>query len=168
MSGSSGAALARHRRVGGQVLHTLHPGEVACAVQGERMETLLGSCVAIVLTDPRRTVGAMCHIVHAGASMAGAPRTGAYAEVALDAMQQLLIRRGIAPHLCEAYVYGGGNMFPTLVRNSHVGETNARWVLQALAAQRISVLAHDVGGTTYRRLGWTVGPAAPQISAVAV
>ena len=39
-------------------LHTLHPGDVVCAERGDRMETLLGSCVAVVLTDPRRTVGA--------------------------------------------------------------------------------------------------------------
>ena len=33
---------------------------------GDRMKTLLGSCVAVILTDQRRTVGTMCHIVHVG------------------------------------------------------------------------------------------------------
>lgn len=46
---------------------TLHPGDVACVDRGERLDTLLGSCVAILLTDPQRSVGAMCHVVHAGA-----------------------------------------------------------------------------------------------------
>jgi chemotaxis protein CheD len=49
-----------------QQIYTLHPGDVACGERGDRLETLLGSCVAIILTDPRRTIGAMCHIVHAG------------------------------------------------------------------------------------------------------
>ncbi|MCU0686006.1 MAG: hypothetical protein MUF34_27800, partial [Polyangiaceae bacterium] len=52
-------------------VHTLMPGDVACADRGERMETLLGSCIAIVLTDRRNTVGAMCHIVHCNPADAG-------------------------------------------------------------------------------------------------
>lgn len=60
-------------------VHTLHPGDVVCAERGDRLETLLGSCVAIVLTDPRRTIGAMCHIVHCSRALAGAPETSAYA-----------------------------------------------------------------------------------------
>ena len=57
----------------GAIVHTLHPGDLAFATRGERLDTLLGSCVAIVLTDPRRTVGVMCHIVHARS----APRAAA-------------------------------------------------------------------------------------------
>lgn len=145
--------------------HTLHPGDVVCAERGERLETLLGSCVAIVLTDPRRTVGAMCHIVHANRAVAGVAETGAYAEVALDTMYALLRDRGIDPRQCEAYVYGGGNMFPELFTDVHVGERNARWALDAMAHDGIRVLFHDLGGRRYRRLTWTVGLEAPQVTA---
>jgi len=149
-------------------LHTLHPGDVICAERGDRFETLLGSCVAIVLTDPRRTVGAMCHIVHASRAVTGTPETGAYADVALDTMCGLLRERGIDPSQCEAYVYGGGNMFPELFTGGHVGERNARWALDALAHDGVHVLFHDLGGQSYRRLSWTVGPEAPQVTAVPV
>ena len=44
----------------------LMPGDVAIGQAGDQFKTLLGSCVSVVLTDPRRTVGAMCHIVHVG------------------------------------------------------------------------------------------------------
>ena len=57
--------MAEHDAPPVGLVHVLHPGDVACGERGERFETLLGSCVAIVLTDPRRTIGAMCHIVHA-------------------------------------------------------------------------------------------------------
>ena len=66
--------VAEQEHSGGHLLHVLHPGGVACGERGERFETLLGSCVAIVLTDPRRTVGAMCHIVHAMPAPAGRHR----------------------------------------------------------------------------------------------
>ena len=149
-------------------VQVLHPGDVVLAERGGRLQTLLGSCVAIVLTDPRRTLGVMCHIVHSRPPVSGATVSAAYADVALDRMYALLRSRSIEPRLCEAYVYGGGNMFPALFDSGHVGQDNAQWVLEALAQDGVSVLDHDLGGTTYRRLSWVVGPDAPQVTAVAV
>ena len=157
----SGLALARR-------VHTLHPGDVVCAERGDRLDTLLGSCVAIVLTDPRRTLGAMCHIVHASRAGSGVAPTGAYAEVALDTMFELLRARGIDPRQCEAYVYGGGNMFPNQIIESPVGERNAAWALDELARVGVEVLFHDLGGSSYRRLSWVVGPDAPRVTSVPV
>ena len=154
----------------GSVTHTLHPGDVACGSRGDRFVTLLGSCVAVVLTDPRRSVGAMCHIVHASTAerpaAKAAQRDSAWGDVALDVMYELLRERGITPQLCEAYVYGGGNMFPGQFGAGHVGDCNAHWTLQALAADGVRVLHHDLGGQSYRKLTWTVGPDAPEVTAV--
>jgi chemotaxis protein CheD len=149
-------------------VYTLHPGDVACAERGERLETLLGSCVAIVLTDPRRTVGVMCHVVHSTPAIGVASKNGAHADAALEGMYTLLLARGITPALCEAYVYGGGNMFPGLFKQSHVGDRNARWAVDALDGRGIRILVQDVGGSAYRRLGWTVGPDMPQVTTVQV
>lgn len=153
----------------GSTTYTLHPGDVACGVRGDRLVTLLGSCVAVILTDPRRTVGAMCHIVHSNpAHNHVAQRDSTWGDVALDAMHDMLQQRGISPRMCEAYVYGGGNMFPGMVGEGHVGDRNARWTLEALAQDGVRVLQQDLGGTTYRRLSWTVGVEAPVVEAVAV
>lgn len=151
--------------------HVLHPGDVVLADAGDRLQTLLGSCVAVVMTDPRRTLGAMCHIVHAqGAGREGTagPDT-AWGDAALDAMYDLLRRRGIAPRLCQAWVYGGGHLFPGLGRGAgDVGRLNAQWTLQALAQDGVQVMHHDLGGSAYRRLRWTVGPGAPELDVVPV
>jgi chemotaxis receptor (MCP) glutamine deamidase CheD len=48
------------------VVHVVHPGELAIGRRGERLETLLGSCVAVLLHDPEARIGALCHIVHGG------------------------------------------------------------------------------------------------------
>lgn len=148
--------------------HLLHPGDVACGTRGDLFETLLGSCVAVVLTDPRRTVGAMCHIVHTGAVPTGTPRDSSFGEVALERMYSMLRVRGIEPRLCEAYVYGGGNMFPALFAEGHVGSSNATWTLQALLHDGVRVLHHDLGGNQYRKLSWVVGTQAPAVVAMAV
>jgi chemotaxis protein CheD len=151
----------------GPALHTLHPGDVACGQRGERFATLLGSCVAVVLTDPRRTVGAMCHFVHSSQAGSGS-RDSAWGNVAMETMFGLLRERGIDPRFCEAYVFGGGNMFPGLVGEGHVGAKNASWALDALAQAGIRVLQHDLGGNRYRRLSWAVGSEGPQVTAVQV
>lgn len=148
--------------------YTLHPGDVVCAERGDKLDTLLGSCVAIVMTDPRRTIGAMCHIVHSNDPVRGEAATAAYANVALDTMYRLLRQRGIVPALCHAYVYGGGNMFPDLMPGPQVGEGNARWAIGALQHDRVELLHIDVGGNCYRRLSWTVGQLPPLATAVPV
>ncbi len=149
---------------------TLHPGDVACVDRGDRLETLLGSCVAIVLTDPRRTVGAMCHVVHAGAPTSAAARDTAYGEGALAAMGRQLRSRGIDPGQCQAWVYGGGNMFPGRVGDAatqgNVGAANMAWALGALERAGIQVLGAAVGGHAYRKLRWTVGTEPPEVEAV--
>ncbi len=148
-------------------MHTLHPGDVALGNRGDRLETLLGSCVAIILTDPRRTVGAMCHIVHASPGTGEKSASTAYAANALTAMYQSLTSQGINPRMCEAYVYGGGNMFPSMVTSRHhVGQANADWVLNTLESEGIPVVKHDLGGSRYRRLAWTVGTSMPEVTAI--
>jgi chemotaxis protein CheD len=151
-----------------EAVHTVNPGDVVLGGQGDRMVTLLGSCIAVVLTDPRRTVGAMCHIVHTGEVRSGKLVGGSHGSVASDLMFKILGDHGIDARQCHAYVYGGGNMFPALVTESHVGERNADWVRDELAACGIQVLHEDVGGAAYRRLSWTVGPQAPEVVAVTV
>jgi chemotaxis protein CheD len=149
-------------------VRTLHPGDVAVAERGEVLSTLLGSCVAILLTDPRRTIGVMCHIVHSRPPLSHAQSSTSYGSVAITAMDRLLLARGISLHLCEAYVYGGGNMFPGLITQSHVGDANALWTLTTLRERGVRVVGQDLGGRVYRRLRWTVGADAPEVSRVPV
>ena len=149
-------------------LHVLHPGDVVCANRDDQLDTLLGSCVAIILTDPRRTIAAMCHLVHSSPCGVRAVDNGAYAEVALGMMFRLLRQRGISPTLCVAYVYGGGNMFPAQVAQADVGAKNAQWALCELDEAGIPVIDQQLGGSAYRRVHWTVGHQLPQVRAVQV
>ena len=142
------------------------PGQVALGLAGDQLKTLLGSCVSVILTDPRRTVGVMCHIVHVGRPSAANARNTAYGEVAMRDMFDRLVGVAIPPKLCQAYVYGGGNMFPQMAHKSHVGAKNADWVLDYLHDCGIQVVEHDVGGSTYRKVTWTVGRDKPGVEAV--
>ncbi len=144
----------------------LMPGDVALGVAGDQLKTLLGSCVSVILTDPRRTVGVMCHIVHAGHPNAANRNNTAYGSVAMAEMTRRLFAIGFAPRSCQAYVVGGGNMFPNLVTHHHVGLNNTDWVMGYLAHHKIQVLKEDLGGKGYRKLVWTVGPGEPTVETV--
>jgi chemotaxis protein CheD len=147
-------------------VRVLMPGDVACAPRGTRLETLLGSCVAIVMTDPRRTVGAMCHIVHRRPASHCGDHPGASAEGAVEILYRMIREHGLNPAMCHDWVFGGGNMFPTLVDGPHVGQLNGEWVLERLARDGVRVIGTDLGGATYRRLAWTIGPGLPEVEAV--
>jgi chemotaxis protein CheD len=146
----------------------LHPGDVGAGGAGARFETLLGSCVAVILADPRRTFGAMCHYVHTRTGAGGEDESGAYAPAALRRMYALLRANGLQPRLCDAWIVGGGNMFPGLVQRRHVGDDNVQWAFDALAEDRVRVVGSNVGGNAYRRLAWTVGPGAPEVQLLEV
>lgn len=144
----------------------LMPGDVVFGQSGDPFKTLLGSCICVILTDPRRTVAALCHIVHVGTPNASNQDNTAYGDAAMRKMFEYLLQRGLSPSRCEAYVLGGGNMFPQHFGGTHVGQTNAAWVLDYLDACDIALCAQDVGGNGYRKVTWTVGPEAPHVDTV--
>lgn len=141
----------------------LMPGDVTVGLAGDELRTLLGSCVSVILTDPRRTVGAMCHIVHVGKPNAANSENTAFGEVAMQAMFRGLLKIGIPAQRCHAYVYGGGNMFPGIVTGTLVGDRNVQWVLEFLNQQGIAVVGQSLGGTSYRKVRWVVGQGEPRV-----
>lgn len=144
----------------------LMPGDVALGYAGDQLKTLLGSCVSVILTDPRRTVGVMCHIVHVGHPNAANHHNTAFGSVAMAEMTRRLYAIGFAPRSCEAYVVGGGNMFPAMVTHHHVGLNNIDWVMGYLEHHKIRVIKEDLGGASYRKLWWTVGLGDPLVENV--
>jgi chemotaxis protein CheD len=144
----------------------LMPGELALGQAGDQLKTLLGSCVSVILTDPRRTVGVMCHIVHVGPPSGVNAKNTAFGEVAMNDMFARLRAVGIQPTACDAYVFGGGNMFPTMFRERHVGDSNVSWVLDFLDYHGIRVVDHCLGGNGYRKVSWTVGVGEPLVETV--
>jgi chemotaxis protein CheD len=143
--------------------YELMPGDTVLALAGDTMKTLLGSCVAVILTDPRRTVATMCHIVHVGQPNAENAANTAYGICAMEEMFTRLRQIGVTHRYCHAYVYGGGNMFPHLFTQRHVGTSNIDWVLDYLRAHHISVVQQCLGGNGYRKIAWTVGPTEPSV-----
>lgn len=108
----------------------------------------------------------MCHIVHVGKPNAANARNTAFGSVAMQEMFARLRAVGINPLLCHAYVFGGGNMFPSMFRVRHVGDSNVAWALDFLDHHRIPVANHCLGGNGYRKVSWTVGVSEPVVETI--
>jgi chemotaxis protein CheD len=136
----------------------LQPGDYAVADHRHRILTLLGSCVSITLWHAGLRVGAMSHFLVPGRAGCSALRHGAaldahYGDEALALMLEGLIERGVAPHECEAKVFGGGDMFPGLCApGGGVGRRNGDAAHRLLQAQGIAVVASSLFGQGHRKI----------------
>jgi chemotaxis protein CheD len=144
----------------------LMPGDVVLGEIGDQFKTLLGSCVSVILCDPRRTIATMCHIVFTGKPKPEHSHNTAYGSVAMEDMFVRLRAKGVNPRMCQAYVFGGGNMFPQFFSPKHVGASNSEWVFNFLFDNHILVVDQCVGGNGYRKISWTVGSSEPIVETV--
>ncbi|MEY2860991.1 MAG: hypothetical protein RLZ68_2037 [Pseudomonadota bacterium] len=144
----------------------LMPGDVMLGEVGDQFKTLLGSCVSVILCDSRRTIAAMCHVVFAGKPKSQHSANTAYGPAAMTNMFTHLRAKGVNPLMCQAYVFGGSNMFPQFFSSKHVGASNSEWALNFLRDHNIHVLDQCIGGNGYRKISWTVGSGEPLVETV--
>jgi chemotaxis protein CheD len=133
-------------------------GQWAVAAAPVKIQTLLGSCVGVVLYDRATKLGGVAHIVLPKAQGAiGHP--GKYADTAIPALVADFNKRLGAK--CQARLIaklaGGASMFQveTVAAGNpglNIGQRNQEIIEQILAELAIPVLARDVGGTSGRRL----------------
>ena len=133
----------------------LLPAEYRVTDQPIALVTLLGSCVAACLYDPAVGVGGMNHFMlpdSEPASMAaksdGSARYGAHA---MELLINDLLKRGARRSRLLAKVFGGGNVLSGF-HTDPIGTRNARFVLKYLAAERIPVMAQDLGDIHPRKV----------------
>jgi chemotaxis protein CheD len=126
------------------------PGEYLVTGDDVMLVTLLGSCVAACVHDPLSRIGGMNHFMLPD-SETGDRATARYGAYAMEMLINDLLKRGAARNRLEAKVFGGGAVLAAL-SSSDVGERNARFVLAYLEAERIPILAQDLGDTCPRRV----------------
>lgn len=111
--------------------------------------TLLGSCVAACLYDPMLAVGGMNHFMLPGGDADSvSSRYGAHA---MELLINDLLKRGARRARLQAKVFGGGNVLSGFYSDP-IGTRNAGFVLEYLAAERIPVIAQDLGDIHPRKV----------------
>lgn len=127
------------------------------------LTTILGSCVAMCLSDRRAGVGGMNHFLlpeaHAGAE--SCRRYGAYA---MEILINDVLKAGGRRDRLEAKLFGGGRMFDTL---QDVGQVNAAFAERYLRDEGVPVIGGSLRGAGARRIQfWPVSGRALQRSVV--
>jgi len=128
----------------------LQPGQLIVATEPTAITTILGSCVAVCLWDPRTSIGGMNHF------MLPIPVTGHAASPRFGniAMQQLVERMqaaGARMSSVRAKVFGGASMFPVAGRN-HLGTQNADLAIAFLNRAAIPIVERELVGTRGRKI----------------
>ncbi len=136
----------------------LHPGELYFGEGPAIVETVLGSCLSVVLRNPVSGFAAMSHCMlpHRGSAakaLAADPEAYKYVDSCIPMMLHLMAGHGGVESL-EVKVFGGADMFPPSLagRASAVGAENAAVALDRLQAQNLRVLRKDLGGTRGRKI----------------
>lgn len=129
----------------------LEPGGILFGRQGMRIQTLLGSCVAITFWHPDTCLGAMCHYL-VPSCKEGPPGRGGIEAIAM--IRDHFRRRGIEPSDLEVKMFGGGNMFPDLrMGATDIGQVNIDEGRRFLESNGFHVHRSDLAGTDRR---WVV------------
>ena len=129
-------------------------GEIGVVIEQGILKTLLGSCIGLVLHDPKCRVGGLAHIVLPKAGDSTHP-LGKYAETAIPELIRMIHQAGGRPGKLVAKYAGGANMFGTM-KMSNIGEQNAAEVERLLQAACIPILGRHCGGGQGRRLAYDV------------
>jgi chemotaxis protein CheD len=124
----------------------LHTASTPCTVT-----TVLGSCVAVGLTDPSARVGGLCH--YALPNRLDRERSWRYGSVAIPDLIARLIEAGSSRERLEAKLFGGAciNASPDSL-SSRLGTQNAELAYKLLWEAGIPIVADDLGGNRGRKL----------------
>jgi chemotaxis protein CheD len=116
------------------------PGEYFVTADDMMVMTVLGSCIAACIYDPRVRVGGMNHfMLPDGGNEAG----GRYGSFAMELLINEMMKLGARRETMQAKVFGGGQVMHTFT-TMNVGERNTKFVLDYLQTERIAVISKDV------------------------
>jgi len=134
----------------------LHPGDFYFTQEKVVMETLLGSCIAIVLWHPKYKFGGMCHFVLPKQGKAKDNLlNGRFAEDAIEMFRLAVKQHNTNIRHYEISVFGGSMMNTTAyTKESSIGEKNSAMMEKFIKKQNFNVIELDLRGNKARRLSF--------------
>jgi chemotaxis receptor (MCP) glutamine deamidase CheD len=128
-------------------------GGVHASAEPVVIKTLLGSCVAVCLWDPRALAGGMNHFLLPDTGPSASPdeatRFGVHA---MDRLVGEMLKLGAAPSRFVVKVFGGASVLAIPGAAAAVPHANLAFVRAYLAREGLRVAATSVGGTLPRQI----------------
>ena len=131
----------------------LLPGEYYVTARDMLMVTVLGSCVAACIRDPKSGIGGMNHFMlpEGGDTHDLLSASARYGGYAMEILINQLVKLGASRARLEAKVFGGAAVlrgFTTV----NVGASNSEFVHEYLEKERIRVVSEDLRGLHPRKV----------------
>ena len=135
--------------------HFLFPGYIFVTRDATVISTILGSCAAVCLWDPRLKFGGMNHyLLPEGPE--DTPNRLRYGNVANRELLEQMLALGCEVKDLQARIFGGASAF-SVDPVSAVGGKNVALAEAFLRGAGIAVVAKDVSGKHGRRLSFNTG-----------
>jgi chemotaxis protein CheD len=129
-------------------------GQVHLTKPPHRLQSVLGSCIGLVIYDPDTRLTGMAHVLLPDS--AGKPRgmlPGKYGDHAVDCLLEGLLAHGAGRSRLRAKMAGGARMFDHAIDYSRdIGASNIASVESALHRIGVPLIAQHVGGALGRRI----------------
>ncbi len=129
------------------------PGEFyVTADENEVVVTVLGSCVAACIRDPKTGFGGLNHFMlpeEKGTGWQGANASLRYGTFAMERLINEIVRTGCPRERLEIKVFGGGVLKSG---QTPIGLQNAAFVMNYLTKEGLAVSGEDLGGGFARRI----------------
>jgi chemotaxis protein CheD len=129
------------------------PGEFFVSDENDRIETILGSCIAACIRDPIRGVGGMNHFMlpidkkdRGALELSDANRFGNFA---MENLINAILRSGGRRENLEVKLFGGGRIMNQM---TNIGWYNIGFVLDYLNTEGYSVVSQDMGDIYPRKV----------------
>jgi chemotaxis protein CheD len=121
--------------------------------------TSVGSCVALCLYDSTNKCGGLAHIMLPNSAIAPQDFLPCkFADTAVPALTKAVQKISGKEACLSAKIAGGANIFSDLNNNGQpIGMKNVNAVKAALNANKIRLVAEDVGGSYGRRIAFSIG-----------
>ena len=114
----------------------------------------LGSCVAVVLYDPKNKIGGLAHVMLPDSrEVINLTKPGKFADTAISCLLTKMQRKGAVLSLIHAKIFGGADMFAlNHPACESIGALNVKAVMKQLKHLGIPLFAKDTGGNTGRSI----------------
>jgi chemotaxis protein CheD len=149
-------SIRRYRNAAGISTARILPGEYYVTREDEALDTVLGSCVAACIRNPRFGIGGMNHFMLPRPSGSGtdawervAGRATRYGSASMEQLINSVLSAGGTRQDLEVKIFGGGRVVAKL---SDIGARNLEFVREFLRQEGLKIAAEDSGDICSRHI----------------
>ena len=149
-------SIRRYRNASGMPTARILPGEYYVTREDEIIDTVLGSCVAACIRNPRVGIGGMNHFMLPRPNGSGtdawekvAGRATRYGTASMEQLINSVLSAGGTRQDLEVKIFGGGRVVAKL---SDIGARNLEFVREFLRQEGLKIASEDAGDICSRHV----------------